>query len=71
MVRSWLQADTSADKYLRTFNPKLRGKNAVVNKGEMQISKLPFAPCFRPYPQKLTKVMQMSAGHVYDSDFDD
>lgn len=66
-----LQADTSADKHLLTFNPKLRGKGAVVNKGDIQISKLPFAPSSRPYPQKLGDLKHKPVAHAYDPDFDD
>ena len=50
-----------------TFNPKLQGKDAVVNKGDVQINKLPFARCFSQHPQNVS----VPAAHVYDSDFDD
>lgn len=67
----WLQANDSADTFLLTFNPRLRGKDAVVNKGDVQISKLPFAQCFGRHPQKPSNVSRMPAAHAYDSDFDD
>lgn len=70
-VCSWLQANDAADTFLMTFNPKLRGKDAVVNKGDVQISKLPFARCFSRHPQKPSNVSLVPAAHAYDSDFDD
>lgn len=54
-----------------TFNPKLRGKDALVNKGDVQINKLPFAQCFSQHPQNVSNVSCVPAAHVDDSDFDD
>ena len=66
----WLQASDSADTFLLTFNPKLRGKDAVVNKGDVQISKLPFARRSDRHPQMPSNFSLASAAHAYDSDFD-
>ena len=70
-----MQAGESADKCILISNSKLTGKDAVVNKGSVQISKLPFG---QPYRHKTTHdrghnnaSVRVQAEHAYDSDFDD
>lgn len=59
----------SADIFLATFNSKLCGKAAVVNKGTMKVHKLPFSQACHYSPQNIPTASHAQA--AYDSDFDD
>ena len=62
-----LQANDLADSFLLTFNPKLQGKDAVVNKGNVNIH---FVQRFGRQPHIVSNDSLMPSAHAYDSDFD-
>ena len=67
-----LQAGDCANDFLLTTNPKLQGKDAVVNKGDVHCSKLPFSSAYGQHPEqsKVNVLRQVPRPHEYDSDFD-
>lgn len=64
-----LQTGEAAERHLLTLNPKLCGKAAVVNKGTMEVHRLPFLQMGNLASTQETFNKQASA--AYDSEFDD
>jgi len=64
-----LQAGESAEKCLATFNPKLCGKDAVVNKGVVEVYNLPIS-LMTSHASRQRQVPKTSTA-AHDSDFDD
>lgn len=62
-------AGESAEKCLATFNPKLCGKDAIVNKGIVEVHNMPFS-LTASHASRHRQVPKSSTA-TYDSDFDE